>query len=139
MMAETSILKHQLPSRLESLAEVEKIVDQLKDDYQIPEEIYGNILVSLSEATNNAIKHGNQLSPEKKIRINFFSEAEKFVFIIEDEGSGFDFNNIPDPTHPDHIDKPFGRGIFIMKNLADKVEFEEQGRRVQLTFNRQAH
>lgn len=135
MMAETITSKHQLPSKLDSLIEVEKIVDQLKEDFDIPEEIYGNILVSLSEAANNAIKHGNQMNPDKNFIISFLKDEQSLKFSISDEGAGFDYENIPDPTHPDNIDKPFGRGIFIMKNLADLVEFHQNGKKVELTFN----
>ena len=136
MMTETSVYKHQLPSKLESLVEVEKIVDDLKEEFQIPEEIYGNILVSLSEATNNAIKHGNKLDPNKIITLSFLPEKNKFTFSISDEGKGFDYSDIPDPTHPDNIDKPDGRGIFIMKNLADEVEFIDNGKEIKLVFHR---
>lgn len=136
MMAETSIQKHQLATKLDTLAVVEKIIDDLKEAYQIPDEIYGNILVSISEATNNAIKHGNKLNPEKVIDFNFTPSENSFTFSISDQGSGFDPSNVPDPTHPDNIDKPYGRGIFIMKNLADEVEFLNDGKVVKLIFNR---
>lgn len=136
MMSETSIYTHQLPSKIESLIEVEKIVDSLKETYNIPDEIYGNILVALSEATNNAIKHGNKLDSTKQITFIFTPEERSFVFIIIDEGNGFDYENIPDPTHPDNLDKPEGRGVFIMKNLADEVEFIDNGKEIKLTFNR---
>ena len=63
MMASPSIHKHQLPSEIDTLAKVEQIIESLKEEYNISEEIYGNILVSLSEAVNNAIKHGNKLDP----------------------------------------------------------------------------
>ena len=136
MMSETSILTHQLPTKIESLIEVEKIVDSLKETYNIPDEIYGNILVSLSEATNNAIKHGNKLDPNKQITLVFTPEESSFVFSIIDEGSGFDYGNIPDPTHPDNLDKPEGRGVFIVKNLADEIAFIDNGKEIKLTFNR---
>ena len=136
MMTETSVHRHRLPSKIESLVDVEKIVDELKETFLIPEEIYGNILVSLSEATNNAIKHGNKLDPEKYITLSFLPDKDKFTFSVIDEGNGFDYSDIPDPTHPDNIDKPDGRGIFIMKNLADDVEFIDEGKEVRLIFNR---
>ena len=136
MMASASIHKHQLPSEIETLAKVEQIIEELKEAYQIPEEIYGNILVSLSEAVNNAIKHGNKLDPSKTIDFSFDYSDSEFKFTVTDKGDGFDFENVPDPTHPDNLEKPDGRGIFIMTNLADKIEFEDDGKEVTLTFNR---
>ena len=136
MMASAEIQKHQLPSEIETLAKVERIVEDLKADYDIPEDIYGNILVSLSEATNNAIKHGNKYDPEKTIDLLFEFSTKEYIFTIEDRGNGFDYDNVPDPTHPDNIEKPDGRGIFIMKNLSDEVEFLDDGKKVKLRFQR---
>ena len=59
---------------------------------------------------------------------------KNLVFAIEDEGSGFEFNNLPDPTAPENIEKPDGRGIFLMRNLSDEVEFESNGSKVCITF-----
>ncbi len=136
MMASTSIHRHKLPSELDTLAKVEQIIEELKEEFNISEEIYGNILVSLSEAVNNAIKHGNKLDPNKLVDFSFDFDETKFTFTIIDEGSGFNYDNIPDPTHPDNLEKPDGRGIFIMKSLSDNVEFNESGSEVKIGFNR---
>lgn len=136
MMSETSIFSQQLPSKIDSLIQVENFIDSLKETYNIPDEIYGNILVSLSEASNNAIHHGNKLDPNKLMTIVFTPEEDRFIFSIIDEGEGFDYENLPDPTHPDNVDKPKGRGVFIMRNLADEVEFIANGKEVKLSFNR---
>ncbi|MEQ8625023.1 MAG: ATP-binding protein [Vicingaceae bacterium] len=136
MMASTSIHKHQLPSEIDTLAKVEQIVESLKEEYNISEEIYGNILVSLSEAVNNAIKHGNKLDSKKLVSFEFDPTETEFTFKIVDQGGGFNYDDIPDPTHPDNLEKPDGRGIFIMRNLSDKVEFNESGSEVKISFNR---
>ena len=135
-MASASIHKHQLPSEIDTLAKVEQIIENLKEEYSISEEIYANILVSLSEAVNNAIKHGNKLDPNKLVSFVFDPSETEFNFTVVDQGGGFDYMNIPDPTHPDNLEKPDGRGIFIMKNLSDKVEFNESGSEVKISFNR---
>lgn len=136
MMASAFIHKHLLPSEIDTLAKVEQIIEDLKEEYSIPEEIYGNILVSLSEAVNNAIKHGNKLNAKKLVSFIFDPTEAEFNFTIVDQGNGFDYKNVPDPTHPDNIEKPDGRGIFIIKNLSDKVEFNENGSEVKISFNR---
>ena len=55
-------------------------------------------------------------------------------FIVTDEGSGFDPDSLPDPTAPENIEKVTGRGIFLMKHLADEVSFSESGNQVELIF-----
>jgi len=54
--------------------------------------------------------------------------------MVQDEGNGFNFQDLPDPTDPANIEKPNGRGVFLMRNLADEVTFSSDGRRVQLRF-----
>ncbi len=136
MMTSSSIKKHLLPSTIDSLARVENIIEEIKEEYEISEEIYGNILVSLSEAVNNAIKHGNNYNPEKDIEFSFEFTDKEYVFIVSDQGTGFDFTNVPDPTHPDNLEKTDGRGIFIVRNLSDNVEFENDGRTMKISFNK---
>lgn len=127
--------KLELASTIESLKEVEKLVDQVCADYKVNEEHYGNILIAVTEAVNNAIIHGNKQDPLKKYSVIFNPGETKIVFSVIDQGEGFDFNNLPDPTDPENIEKPNGRGVFLMKNLADNVEFEDNGRKVNITFN----
>eukprot|EP00039_Didymoeca_costata_P021805 m.345477 g.345477 ORF g.345477 m.345477 type:complete len:138 (+) comp26502_c0_seq1:88-501(+) len=136
MMASAQIQSYQLESDVSSLAKVERIIEELKSFYQIPEDIYGNILVSITEAVNNAIRHGNKLDSEKIVDFSFESTEKEFTFKIRDKGVGFDPDSIPDPTLPENIAKPDGRGIFIMKNLSDEVKFEDEGRLVEITFYR---
>lgn len=136
MMSNAQIQTHLLPSHIDSLTLVEQIVEDIKNIHGIPEELYGNILVSITEAVNNAIKHGNKLNESLKVEFSYEFTDKEIHFIIKDEGEGFDRNTIPDPTHPDNIEKPDGRGIFIMESLADEVEFQENGRLVSIKFNR---
>ncbi len=128
-----------LPSSLDNLPQVEKFIDEACESYHIDQDLYGNILIAVTEAVNNAIQHGNQKDPEKTFTVSFEPEEElqKIRFRIEDEGDGFDHENVPDPTAPENLEKPFGRGIFLMRNLADEVEFYDGGRIVELTFHLQ--
>ena len=61
-------------------------------------------------------------------------EPDRVKFEVEDEGAGFDYDNLLDPTAPENIENPGGRGIFLIRHLADEVEFTKDGRHVQLTF-----
>ena len=122
------------PSKVENLSLVEKLIDQVCDEFKINEDHYGNILIALTEAVNNAITHGNKLDPNKNITLTCENLNDRIMFVVEDEGDGFDFDHLPDPTDPSNIEKPNGRGVFLMKNLADEVKFANNGKRVELKF-----
>ena len=124
----------QISSKTENLTVIETLVDEVCEEFKINEDYYGNILIALTEAVTNAIQHGNKYDPEKNINLQFAPNQKELVFTIKDQGTGFDFNNLPDPTEPDNIQKPHGRGIYLMKHLADKVEFSDKGRAVELNF-----
>jgi serine/threonine-protein kinase RsbW len=123
-----------IPSKAENIVLVEKLVDDVCDLFDIKEEIYGHIIVALTEAVNNALQHANKADPDKQINITFRVKDNVLYFTVKDEGLGFDFNNLADPTDPKNIEKPSGRGIFLMKHLADKISFEENGTKVTLEF-----
>jgi len=118
-----------------NIAIVENLVDELCETHSIKEDFYGNILIALTEAVNNAIVHGNKLDEDKQVRLAVSHSGEVLKFTIQDEGPGFDYNNLPDPTAPENIEKPNGRGVFLMKNLADRCEFLEEGTIVSLEFD----
>ncbi len=124
----------EIESNLDNITEVETMIDQVCDDLNLNEDNYGNILIAVTEAVNNAIVHGNASEGAKKVKVEVSKQSEGVVFSIKDEGSGFDFENLPDPTAPENIEKPDGRGIFLMKNLSDDVEFLENGSIVNITF-----
>ena len=123
-----------LRSSIESIGEVEGLINTIFEDYDLSPDYYGNMLVALTEAVNNAVVHGNKLNPGIDVDLSFHHKGDEFQFIIKDSGTGFDYKNIPDPTSPENIDKPDGRGIFLMKNLADRVNFLDDGRQVELIF-----
>lgn len=128
------IVTMELNSQPESLSAVEKIVEDVKNKFKVNEDSYGNMLVALTEAVSNAIYHGNQLNPKKKINLSYQFSDGSLSFTIVDEGTGFDYYNLPDPTAPENLEKECGRGIFLMKHLSDQVIFSENGRVVELYF-----
>lgn len=98
------------------------------------DDIYGNIMIAVTEAVNNAIKHGNKSDSKRNVALTLSLEDSLIKFRVMDEGAGFDYHNLPDPTAPENIEKPGGRGIFLMKHLSDEVEFLDGGRVVELSF-----
>jgi len=119
----------------ENIHQVEKFVEDICDEYNINNTYFGNILVALTEAVENAMVHGNKNNPSKNVEITFLSKPEGLSFTIKDEGDGFDINNIPDPTdlnvNPEEVK---GRGIFLIKSLADEVNFLLKDKGIEILF-----
>lgn len=122
------------PSKIENINLVERLIDEISASCNLSSEIYGNLLVAMVEAVNNAIIHGNKLDESKEVNIWYEIDNHNIVFEIKDQGPGFDFNNLPDPTLPENLEKPHGRGIFLMKHLVDEMQFSDNGARVRLKF-----
>ena len=130
-------MEHQLsfPSIAVKLIIVEVLINDLCEKFEVNEDYYGNILIALTEAVNNAIHHGNKSNPNKEVKIISNTDGSVLKFTIKDDGPGFDFDNLPDPTDPQNIEKPHGRGVFLMRNLADEIEFNDEGATVVMSFN----
>lgn len=124
----------QVPSLTENIRMIESFIDNAKERFELDDDIYGNIMIAVTEAVNNAIKHGNSNNKEKNVYLSLALDKSMIKFIIKDEGTGFDYFNLPDPTSPENLEKPGGRGIFLMKHLSDEVEFKDDGREVVLSF-----
>ena len=139
MNTEKQTSNMQIASQPESINLVEKLIDEIKSEHNIHEECYGNMLVAVTEAVNNAMQHGNKFDPDKKVSIAFEVDPDQIAFTITDEGSGFDYMNLPDPTDPENLEKTSGRGVFLMKHLADQIIFSENGRVVELYFKTTGH
>jgi serine/threonine-protein kinase RsbW len=91
-----------------------------------------NLFVALDEAFVNAVKHGNKNDPTKLVRVGAELSATEASFTIEDEGEGFDVQTIPDPCDPSNLFKSSGRGVLLMYNIMDEVEYNAQGNRVKM-------
>lgn len=124
----------EIRSDVSNISQVESLIDKVCADLLVNEDMYGNILIAVTEATNNAIIHGNGQDENKQVKLEVDKVADGLLFSIEDQGNGFNYESLPDPTSPENIEKPDGRGIFLMKNLADKLEFLENGSKVNITF-----
>lgn len=133
-MPDATIQKFELPSIPESISKIEQLIEGLCEYKTINQDCYGNMLITLTEAVNNAIQHGNESDCNKLVYIELETFDDEVLFTIRDEGNGFDYNKVPDPTLPENRYKTSGRGIFLMRNLADNISFEENGKIIKLTF-----
>jgi len=122
-------------SDINNIKPIEKFIDSLCSEYNISEEVYGNILIATLEAVKNAIVFGNKNDKSKPVGISAYTANDCLIISVKDSGKGFDYDNLPDPTLPENIEKLSGRGVFLIKNLTDKTEFLDNGSRIKMTFN----
>lgn len=127
-------IKIEIPSIIENIRIIESFIDNAKERFELDDDIYGNIMIAVTESVSNAIKHGNRGDKSKSVLLSLTLKDDVIKFVIEDEGKGFDYNLLPDPTAPENLEKTGGRGIFLMKNLADEVTFLNDGKVVELSF-----
>ncbi len=124
-----------LPSCSKSICQLEQFIGVVATQYQISQDKYPDILISLTEAVNNAIIHGNKEDQNKYVEIELNKTNQGISFVISDQGVGFNPQAIPDPTRPENIGCCGGRGVFLMKQLADRVEYRDNGRKVEIHFS----
>jgi serine/threonine-protein kinase RsbW len=124
----------QLPSKYESITLLEALIEEIADKYQVSDDTFANMMTCLNEAVVNAIVHGNKLDADKMVIVNAEVEPKRVVWTVTDQGPGFDYNNLADPTAPDKLEELTGRGVFILKHLADQCIFNASGNEVELHF-----
>lgn len=123
-----------IASTPENIVLLESFIDQVKEAENVGDDVYGNIIISMTEAVNNAIIHGNECDPAKEVTIGCRREVNRLTFTVQDQGEGFDYNNLPDPTDPENLEKLTGRGVFLMSQLSDLLVFSNNGSTVELQF-----
>jgi serine/threonine-protein kinase RsbW len=114
-----------------NISQVEKFIEEICADNYITQSYFGNIMLAIEEAVKNAIIHGNKLDSTKLVTIIFQRKRDGLNFIIEDEGEGFNPLEIPNPLDSVEIN---GNGVFLIRSLADKVNYNTIGNKVELTF-----
>ena len=127
-------IRIEVPALTENIRMIESFIDNAKDKFHLDDDIYGNIMIAVTEAVNNAIKHGSKNDSSMNVSLALTLDDSTIKFRIEDQGPGFNYEDLPDPTSPENLEKPGGRGIFLMKHLSDEVDFKEGGRVVELSF-----
>lgn len=127
-------IKISIPSLIENIKIIESFIDNVRENFKINDDIYGNIMISVTECISNAIIHGNKGDKNKLVHLQLQMDEGQLKFIVQDEGDGFEFNLLPDPTAPENIEKPGGRGIFLIRNLSDELRFEDNGKTIVISF-----
>lgn len=128
--------KLHIESMISKIREVEKAIDIITVENGVKQESYGKILIATLEAVNNAIIHGNRSDEKKFVDVEFTIEKNNLKVKVTDEGGGFRPKEVPDPTNPENLEEINGRGVFLMKKLADEIEFNRKGNSVKMTFKK---
>ncbi len=115
-------------SRAENAQKMGDLVAEKLGSYGWTDDEIGNFPVAVIEAAANAILHGNREMPEKKVTVEMSVNAEQAVIKVKDEGEGFDPSAVASPVAEENILKTNGRGIFLLHELCDKLEYEDGGR-----------
>jgi serine/threonine-protein kinase RsbW len=121
----------------ENIAILEVFLKEVIKQYDVAQEKYADILISLTEAVNNAIIHGNKKDKTKSVRIYHFLSNGNLRIKVCDQGKGFNPDSVQDPTCPECLNLPGGRGVFLMQQLCDEIRFFDQGTKVEMTFKLQ--
>lgn len=122
-----------IPSEIKYVREISSKILKRLETRSIDESVLFDIRLCVEETVRNAIEHGNRRDKRSKVRIGYRISGDRFTVEVEDEGAGFDYRSIPDPTQEDNLMKNSGRGVYLVRCLMDKVEFNEKGNKVKLT------
>lgn len=120
---------------IEELSKVENAIDKLYEDGGLTDVNYGNVIVASTEAVQNAMNHGANKDSDQKVLFEIEITEKEIIVEVSGSGEGLEFLNLPNPTDPTNIEKGSGRGIFIMKNLSDSLEYENNGSKVVMKFS----
>jgi len=123
-----------LPSDTNNIHQVEQLVNQLSSRYHLNQEKHDSLLISLTEAVSNAIIHGNKQDRSKVVRIGYKQLTDGLAIRVSDQGGGFNYDSLPDPTCPERICECGGRGVFLMHQLCDRMQFTNGGATVEMQF-----
>lgn len=134
MKPSQTVFRITLRSVPRSIRRVETYLNKINAAVQLNEIQMHKVMVSLTEAVNNAIIHGNKSDPEKKVKVRCEILPGWLLFIVEDNGKGFKVDQVRNPLREENLMRESGRGIFLMRTLMDKVEFAvtKTGTQVQL-------
>jgi serine/threonine-protein kinase RsbW len=119
---------------MESVGEVEAAADQLAADAGLDDDERFRVTMAVHEAAINAVLHGNDYNPALQIAVTMENTGSKLVFVIADQGQGFDPDHLPDPSAPENLLRGTGRGIFLIRSLMDEVNFRRLNPGTELTL-----
>lgn len=124
-----------LPTDLDSLAEIESLIEQIRAERDFGDEVAGNLMMAFHEAVTNAIIHGNKLDPAKIVDIKAWFTDTQLILQVTDQGVGFNPDSLPDPLDESNLLKSGGRGVFLIRQFSDEVDFNDLGNVITIRYN----
>jgi len=121
-----------IPNDLRAAAGTERAIVEEVERHGYGADATFAIRLAIEEALTNAIKHGNSNDPSRRVFVRYAVDARRAVVCVRDEGKGFNVEEVPDPTAPDRISLPNGRGIMLMRAYMDEITYSERGNEVRL-------
>lgn len=125
-----------VPSTPDHLADVDRFTEKLIEKTPFQNGDLDDIAISVSEAVNNAMVHGNMLDASKSVNVRFYICLSYLRIIVQDEGEGFSPNKVPDPRREENLLKASGRGLLIMRHLMDRIRFETLKKGLQVIMDK---
>lgn len=130
------LLSFDMPSRKEAVAPATERVVEAARLACLPEERHTDLAVAVAEALSNAALHGNRGQPAALVHVRVRACPHRCLEVeVEDAGPGFSHEGVVDPTGAEHVLRPGGRGVFLMRRLTDRLEYNLRGNRVRLVFD----
>ena len=126
------VIRLDVPSSLQWVHALHAVIMEILSQMSLDEELSDQINLAVVEAGTNAIKHGNQEDPEKRTHFEFIIQSDRFTVVIQDEGQGFDREQVPDPMQPENLFKSSGRGLFLIESCMDDVIYEKSGALIKM-------
>lgn len=123
-----------LRTDFDELEQLDPLVTQLCETAGFDEELSAGFQLCASEAVTNAMLHGNKMDPDKQVFISAEVDSGHVTFSVEDQGSGFNPEDVPNPLAEENLLKTSGRGLFLMRTYCTDVRFAKNGSRISLTF-----
>jgi len=124
-----------LPSRFEELDQIVDLSETFVGQHATDEEFVYKVVLLTTEAVTNAIEHGNALDESKTVTLEMVHQGAVLAVGVEDQGPGFDPNTVKDPLKEENLLAEGGRGLFLIDEMADRVTYEEGGRRIVMSFD----
>ncbi|MTI89686.1 MAG: ATP-binding protein [Balneolaceae bacterium] len=123
-----------LKSTYEELEKVEGFLENLQQELGYDNEFNARLMLTVSESATNGVVHGNKLDETKTVTLKAYLKASKLIIETTDEGAGFNPDEVPDPLTEENLLNPDGRGVFLMDEYADEVNYSEGGSKLTLVF-----
>ena len=134
--AASDALKLELPSSFDHLERVIEETEAFMAEASDDEDLNYKVVLLVSEAVTNAIEHGNELDAAKRVWLTVATDDSSVTIRVEDEGKGFDPDEVENPLDQDNLLREGGRGLFLMEAMASEIRYENEGRRLVMVLRR---